>query len=163
MKRIILVRHAHSSWHNDSLPDIDKPLDEKGYQDAHEMGRYLSRKDFSIKLVLASPAVRTLTTALIFAREGLFNQSELRIIPALYESTEDKYFERIKGQDDNFQDLFIFGHNPTISLFHNLLVRRKIVDLSPCQVVIIDCSVSSWSEVEAGAGKSSVVVDKTQG
>ena len=41
MKHLYLVRHAKSSWSDTSLPDFDRPLNDRGKKDAPEMARRL--------------------------------------------------------------------------------------------------------------------------
>ncbi len=68
MKTIYLIRHAKSDWDNPLLQDIERPLNERGYADANVMGTRLKTPG----LIISSPAVRALSTALIFARRSLF-------------------------------------------------------------------------------------------
>lgn len=67
MKTLYLIRHAKSSWNIPSLSDIDRPLNERGYNDAHIMSNRLCKPKNST-VIITSPAIRALSTALIFAR-----------------------------------------------------------------------------------------------
>ena len=69
MKTLFLVRHAKSSRDDPSLPDRDRPLDDRGKQDAPKMGRRLAKRDVKPELLLSSPALRALTTAQLIAEE----------------------------------------------------------------------------------------------
>ena len=44
MKTIYIVRHAKSSWAYREVADIDRPLKERGINDAYLMSKYLSKK-----------------------------------------------------------------------------------------------------------------------
>jgi phosphohistidine phosphatase len=41
MKRLLLLRHAKSSWHDPSLADFERPLSQRGRAAARMMGNYL--------------------------------------------------------------------------------------------------------------------------
>jgi phosphohistidine phosphatase len=73
MKKLFLVRHAKSDWTYEGLPDIDRPLNERGYRDAHIMSKHLSSKKHVPDGIIASPAIRTINTALIFSRNLFHN------------------------------------------------------------------------------------------
>jgi phosphohistidine phosphatase len=44
MKALFLIRHAKSSWDDTSLPDKDRPLDDRGKRDAPRMGKRLAER-----------------------------------------------------------------------------------------------------------------------
>ncbi|HEY0356372.1 MAG TPA: histidine phosphatase family protein [Flavisolibacter sp.] len=58
MKTLLLVRHAKSSWDAPGLSDFDRPLNERGKNDAPEMAKRLKAKGVSIDLFVSSPAKR---------------------------------------------------------------------------------------------------------
>lgn len=64
--RLILLRHAKSSWDHPGLRDHDRPLDSRGQRAAPAMGRHLSETDLRIDRVLTSTAARAMGTALAF-------------------------------------------------------------------------------------------------
>ena len=39
MKKLIFMRHAKSDWSSESLSDYDRPLNDRGLQDAQKMGK----------------------------------------------------------------------------------------------------------------------------
>ena len=43
MKELILVRHAKSDWGNESLKDIDRHLNERGYEDAYLLSKWYEK------------------------------------------------------------------------------------------------------------------------
>ena len=44
MKRLILIRHAKSSWKDMSLSDFDRPLNKRGMANGEFMSDLLSKK-----------------------------------------------------------------------------------------------------------------------
>ena len=47
MKRLLILRHAKSSWKDPDLPDHDRPLNKRGKQDAPLMGKVLKDEDLT--------------------------------------------------------------------------------------------------------------------
>ena len=48
MKKIILIRHAKSSWKEVHLSDFDRPLNKRGIRDSKFMSLELSKKVISL-------------------------------------------------------------------------------------------------------------------
>ena len=67
MKILFLVRHAKSSRDDPSLPDRNRPLNDRGLHDAPMMGQRLSRSGVKPDRLVSSPALRALTTAQLVA------------------------------------------------------------------------------------------------
>src|ERR687891_2189269 len=63
MRTFYLLRHAKSSWKDQTLPDFDRPLKDRGRKAAKRIGKYLGAEKLSDPLVVCSPAVRTRETA----------------------------------------------------------------------------------------------------
>ena len=62
MKRLILTRHAKSSWDDPLTPDHDRPLNERGKAAAADLGQWLASRDYIPGEVLCSDALRTRKT-----------------------------------------------------------------------------------------------------
>ncbi len=60
--RLILMRHAKSSWKQSDLSDHDRRLNQRGRDSADAMGDWLRKKGFAPDTVLSSSAERTLET-----------------------------------------------------------------------------------------------------
>src|SRR5688572_28551819 len=89
LKRLILIRHAKSSWDSPALSDFDRPLNKRGEQDAPRMGRQLKEKEFAIDLFISSPAKRALTTCEKMAAILDYPSSKIKTARSLYHAEED--------------------------------------------------------------------------
>ena len=69
MKTLFLVRHAKSSRDDPTLPDKDRPLNERGMRDASRVGEQLAKRGAKPDLILSSSARRALTRAEAVARK----------------------------------------------------------------------------------------------
>ena len=62
MKRLILTRHAKSSWDDPLTPDHDRDLNDRGKAAAADLGQWLSSRGYVPDEVLCSDALRTRKT-----------------------------------------------------------------------------------------------------
>lgn len=135
MKTLYLVRHAKSDWADEDLNDIDRPLNKRGYRDAHFMSGLMKEKKLLPDLIISSPAIRAITTALIFCRNFNFNYSDIVIDPNLYETNIQHYKDCISKTDNRYKSIMLFGHNPIISDVANSLTKTFIENIATCGIV----------------------------
>ncbi len=147
MKTIYLIRHAKSDWSIEDIPDIDRPLNQKGYNDAHKMSSILKGKKITPDLVISSPAIRAITTALIFCRSLSYDQSSIMIAPELYDSEEKDYMKVIKKTENQHAIIFVFGHNNTITQCVNKLINSSTTVMSTCSIAGIRTPIKDWSKL----------------
>ena len=150
MKTIYLIRHAKSGWEIEGIPDIDRPLNQRGYKDAHEMSSRLKTQEIIPDLVISSPAVRTTTTALIFCRTLGYDPAKIQFKEKLYHSNYRDYLRVIQEIDEKHHIVFLYGHNPLISDCAQSLVPSIVGEMSTCAVVGIENK--RWSDFKPGNG-----------
>lgn len=154
MKTIYLVRHAKSDWDNSDLLDIDRPLNQRGYSDAVRMSQFLKENKIAPDVIISSPAIRAISTALIFTRNLNYDTSEVTIQPDLYESSLKKYLSCISKIDEKYKSAMLFAHNPFISETANILTDALNTEMQTCAVVGISFDECvDWSEVAKSKGK----------
>lgn len=148
MKRLILARHAKSSWANPGQADIDRPLNERGERNAPEMGRRLRERGELPALVVSSPARRALATARLMAAELGIAPGDIVIEDALYEASVATWLRVIAGLPARVDAVLMVGHNPTLTELANLLCHGVRIDNVPtCGVLRLDYASRSWSGV----------------
>jgi phosphohistidine phosphatase len=147
MKTLWLVRHAKSSWQSDMLPDNERPLNERGYRDAHEMPARVLTGVAKPTCMWVSPAVRTYTTALIFARHLRFPSDQFSIAATLYESGVGEYLDILRRTADAHEQVMLFGHNPVITNLTNQLCKAAIDNVPTCGIVCIAHPQGNWSNL----------------
>ncbi|HVY66672.1 MAG TPA: histidine phosphatase family protein [Gammaproteobacteria bacterium] len=150
MKRLILVRHAKSSWSNDALADFERPLSARGERDAPRMGARLRNRGLRPDLILASPATRAQRTAQLVAHALECPADAIRLEPALYLATPAEILTVIGTQAAAVDQLLVVGHNPGMTELVNLLLPTLgLANLPTAGVVVIDCATPRWSDVNA--------------
>ena len=153
MKYLFLTRHAKSSWSNSGLTDIDRPLNTRGKRAAPFMGRLIVDKGEKPELLISSPANRALSTAKIFGEAMGLVENDIIIDRTIYGADAKQLLELVQDQVDLYKSIMLFGHNPTFTLFVNLLTGSNIINVVTCGVVRIDFEFSSWTDIDFGSGR----------
>ena len=112
MKTVLVVRHAKSSWGDLTLPDFDRPLNDRGQRNAPEMATRLLKKGISIDAFVTSTAKRAMQTATHFIRAYDRPEKDLILREDVYHAPANIYFDVIRSLDNGFKTIAIFGHNP---------------------------------------------------
>ncbi len=131
MKSVYLLRHAKSSWSDNSLSDKERPLNQRGRCDAPDMGRRFAERDEKLERVVSSPAVRAHTTAELFCETCGFAPGEIVLDDDLYFLGSGSIEDVILRQDDGFQSLMLVFHNPDITWFANSIDDDVCIDNIP--------------------------------
>jgi phosphohistidine phosphatase len=148
MKKIILVRHAKSSWEH-NVSDHDRPLNEKGFDDAHMVSCEIYGK-INPDLILSSDAVRAKTTAKIFLSNLNISENKLVLNHQLYDFSGYNLLEVIKNCDNSINEILIFSHNNAITNFVNSYGNLYIDNVPTCGVTIIEFYINHWKELKKG-------------
>ena len=153
MKTLFLMRHAKSSWKDNSLDDFERPLNERGEKDAPMMGEILKKKKVEVEALFTSPALRALNTAKIIMRSFTLNEESFFINEEIYAAGVKELLQAIHNLPDKYSSVMMLGHNPGITTLQNLLSEKYIDNIPTAGVVKIALDIDQWKEVEAGAGK----------
>ena len=146
MKTLFLVRHAKSSRDDPSLPDRERPLDDRGLRDAPEMGKRLAERKVKPDLLVSSPAVRALTTAHLIADELGIARKDIEIEDRLYASSADDLLAVVHALDKKLGSVMLFGHNPEFTDFARRL-SDEITDMPTCAVARFRFDTKAWEDV----------------
>lgn len=151
MKTLYLVRHAKSSWKDASLSDSERPLNKRGEKDAPEMGRRLALRKIKPDLLLSSPAKRAYATAKKIAIEMEYPDKDIKTNEALYHAGPQRLLNIIREQDDKFESIMLFGHNPGLTDFANLFSKEYIDNIPTTGVFAINIQTDKWKAVKDAA------------
>jgi len=149
MKILYLLRHAKSSW--EISPDFDRPLTERGYADSHLVGKYLIQKKIHVDLVISSPAIRAITTALIISKYLDYSPDSILMREQLYDSSVKDYLNCIADISKG-NSIVLAGHNNTISQVAEKLSVQPVNDLKTCSIVAIQFNIDTWKDIADSKG-----------
>lgn len=149
MKRLILIRHAKSSWEYDVI-DHERPLNKRGSSDAILVSKYFKDRALNPDLVLVSDAMRTRLTADAFIKTLNIDPATVQYNHDLYDFSGYDLTKVIKHCNDKVNRLMVFGHNHAITAFVNTYGDKYIDNVPTCGVVIIDFNIALWSDLKQG-------------
>ena len=154
MKRLILTRHAKSSWDDPSIPDHDRPLNDRGRAAATDLGQWLASRGYVPGTTLCSDSVRTLKTWAGIA-PGLPGEPVFEVKPALYQAGPDVMLAVLRHA--SVGTVMMIGHNPGIAEFAERLVAHPPLHAEFARyptgaTLVADFAVDSWADLQFGSG-----------
>ncbi len=153
MKRLILVRHAKSSWSDNTLNDKDRPLNDRGNADALKIGKWLAARGLQPDQVMASTALRCRETWNGLAK-GLGPVADVAFLDLLYLATDREMLEILHTATG--ETVLMLGHMPGIGDFardlrqdpppmHDLFRKYPTGSVS-----VLNLHIDDWSQVHYG-------------
>ncbi|ACZ12291.1 SixA phosphatase family protein [Sulfurospirillum deleyianum] len=152
MKKIYFIRHAKSSWSDETLDDFLRPLNARGKADLRLMGRRLKSFDVLPNTIYSSPAKRALKTAKALAEIIGYDKKDIQLHEALYEGSYETYLDVIHQIEDTCDSVFIVGHNPTITEVAERLSGAILSNIPTCAIVCIAFEAEHFQEIGEESG-----------
>ena len=144
VRRLIVMRHAKSSWKDPNLDDHERPLNKRGRRDAPKVADAIFERGWIPELILVSSSKRTLQTL-----EGMshrMGKTPFEVRSGIYHATVIDLMEELEDMLDNGTTMII-GHNPGSEILVNHL-SGEWHTMPTATAVLLLHSGSSWS-VEA--------------
>ncbi len=153
--RIIVTRHAKSSWDAPHLDDHDRPLSRRGRKSSDAIGQWLSDHGYIPQLVLSSTSQRTRET---WSRMEKFMPGgiDVRYESSLYHGNLNAFASLLLTAAD--EPVLFLGHNPGIGMFAESVLECPPRDASFMQyptaaTLVCDLPCASGAEFRLGAGQ----------
>lgn len=146
-KRLLIMRHAKSSWAQLDLDDFQRPLLPKGENRTNLVSDVLKGKQFFPDQIISSPAVRAMTTAKLVMKNLEIKEDKLITEQNLYFRSEDDYFNTVFACSNEIDTLMILGHNPMITSFCNFFLTEKIENLPTSGIIGLEFECEKWEEI----------------
>lgn len=152
MMNLFLCRHAKSSWSEPGLADKERPLNERGKNDAPLMGNILKNKQEFPDLIISSPAKRALKTAKIIAEKLDYKTKNIEINKNLYMAGINEFIDVISHINKEHKNVMLFSHNYGITDFANYISNSDIQNIPTCGIVKISFVIKNWQEIQNTKG-----------
>ncbi|MCA9268852.1 MAG: histidine phosphatase family protein [Planctomycetales bacterium] len=111
LRRLIIMRHAKSSWKEPGATDHERPLNKRGQREAPVVAAHLQEIGWTPEVVLCSDATRTRETA-----ELMLETLQPRPAPSYYASLYlggiHELREAVAALPDDVKIALALGHNP---------------------------------------------------
>lgn len=156
-KKILLLRHAKSSWAEPGAADIARPLAPRGRAAAPAMAALIRDRAWRPDRVLCSTAVRTRETWALMA-PVLGPDIAVRYLKDLYLAPPLRILDRLHRLPESVGTVMAIGHNPGLQdLAVGLavdgdpaLIERLSRKFPTAALAVIECGVARWRDVAAG-------------
>ncbi len=160
MPRLLLLRHAKSSWDVPGLNDHDRPLNSRGRHAAPLMGRHIAAHALLPERIVCSTARRTRET-LAGLLPYLDREMDIRLSRDLYDSGPADYIDVIRAFGGTARVLLIIGHNPTlqetavelVGTGNPALIDTIATEYPTASLAVIDFPEKKWSEITPHGGR----------
>jgi phosphohistidine phosphatase len=146
MKKLLLIRHAKSSWADAGMDDFDRPLNERGKADAPLMAQRLLKKDVQIDVFISSTARRAQKTCALFMNEYAIDKEQMILKPELYLAPPEVFYKCITETANEYDTIAIVAHNPGITDCANSLTTTKVDDMPTCAVYAVNVETDDWKK-----------------
>lgn len=148
MYRLIIMRHAKSSWDSDALDDHSRPLNARGRADAPRMGARLVELGWQPDTVLSSDSMRTTET---YERLSVAFDTPptVRFTRALYHAGIRQLQPVLAELGDESTTVMVLGHNPGWSAAASWFSGTPI-EMTTANAVLLTSTAATWSEAVMG-------------
>ena len=126
--RLIVMRHAKSSWSDASLDDHDRPLNKRGRRDAPRIAQELHDRGWIPDRIRVSSSKRTMETLELM--ETISQNSAIDVEPSLYHSNISTLLQAVEEVEAG-KTTMVLSHNPGSEiLVHQLSNRLEVMPTS---------------------------------
>ncbi len=143
-RRLIVMRHAKSSWKEAGLDDHDRPLNKRGFRDAPRMADAIYDMGWSPDLILVSSSKRTLQT--LSGMSHRFEDIQTQIKSEIYHATVNDLLLVLEGMVQKGTTM-VLGHNPGSEILVNHLSGEWHVMPTATAVLLAESS-GEWKVQE---------------
>lgn len=148
--KLILMRHAKSSWDDLGSADFDRVLNGRGRASAVAMGQWLRAAGHLPDLTLCSSSARTRETQELAAMGG-----EVVFSDALYHAGAQRMLTALHAASGG--TVLMIGHNPGIAALASGLARAapdhpRFGAYPTCATTVFSFDCDDWHEVTPGSG-----------
>ena len=149
MKKLILIRHAKSSW---DLPiqDKERGLTNKGITKSLKVANKTIGLIFHSATVWCSSSKRTRLTAKLFLDTWNLDENKIVFLDELYTFDCLILEEIVKSCPNHCENLILFGHNSAITEFVNKFGNKFVTNVPTSGFVSINFDTTSWANITKG-------------
>lgn len=151
MKTLLLLRHANAASSGFGAKDHDRPLNNRGQDEARAIGDYLTVSGYIPKQILCSSARRAQET-LQQLRLVLPDGGRIDLCDDLYLAEPHQISARINDADQTADTVLIISHNPGLDMLVRELIENdpdpyaidKFDGLVTAALAIFSSDTQSW-------------------
>ncbi|GAA3546622.1 MULTISPECIES: SixA phosphatase family protein [Kribbella] len=153
-RTLVLLRHA-KAVPPESMPDLERPLADRGRADAAAAGRYLVAQGIEAELVLCSPSIRTRETWQYAAEAGAV-ATDVWYDRRIYSAGTEELLQVIYDVPAEVRTVVVVGHAPGIPWLADELAldgtspnRVELTQKYPTSGLTVLHTTSRWADLGA--------------
>jgi phosphohistidine phosphatase len=143
-RRIILMRHAKSSWKSNAPNDHARPLNKRGRRDAPRVGAYLAELGWTPDWIVSSDSTRTIET-LERMREALRYEGDVLLTRRLYHAGIREIRSVLSALEPSVHTVLLLGHNPGWEDALEALTGEDHL-LKTANAALMSCDDGNWAD-----------------
>ena len=116
------------------------------------MSSYMSLRRIEPDLMLSSSALRAQMTADQLA-EKMKYKGRIHYMEELYMTRPKTLLNIMTLQENEYDKIFLIGHNPELTEFANLLIEEHFSKLPTLGILAINLDIDSWEDIEEDIGE----------
>ena len=143
-RRLIVMRHAKSSWQSEAETDHARPLNSRGRRDAPKVANRFVELDWLPQHVLSSDSQRTRETCALLMQswdEGI----GVQFLASLYHAGASSLEQELPGVSDEVETLLVVGHNPG---WEEVVYRlcQQVVTMKTATAALLQGECEAWHD-----------------
>lgn len=153
-RTLVLLRHSKSVPH-ETMPDLERPLNDRGRADASAAGRHLVAQGIEPDLVLCSPSKRTRETWKYVADAGV-TAKDVWYDRRIYDADADELLDVVHEAPADARTVIVVGHAPGIPWLADELAldgtspeRKELTQKYPTTGLAVLHLTCRWSDLGA--------------
>lgn len=146
MRRLILLRHAKSSWATPGQRDHDRPLNRRGRAAAELVGRCCAEADLLPDLIRSSDSARTRETVARWSDAAGWS-GPVQWSTDLYHAPPHRLLEAARTAPESADRLMIVAHNPGLEELASALAGREII-MPTGTLVVFEAALDTWADLD---------------
>ncbi|MBT1003569.1 histidine phosphatase family protein [Paenarthrobacter sp. DKR-5] len=113
LKRLLILRHSKAAWPM-GVDDHERPLEERGHQDAPEAGRWMVKHGLIPDFILCSSALRTRQTTIWVCDQLGEKAPTPKLESRLYAASAARMLSVVNHVPDTVRTLLLVAHMPGV-------------------------------------------------
>ncbi len=125
-RRLLILRHAKSSWDSKAKTDFERPLAKRGKKDAPRMGVWMRKQGLIPDCVISSPAKRTKQTADRVCKELGIKTDKMIWDHRIYDAGLHELLQVLHDCSKTATTVLLVGHNPGLEMLLTYLAADSV-------------------------------------
>lgn len=160
-KTLYILRHAKAEAGDAKMRDIDRPLAERGVNDAADLAKWLQAHDERMPQIVGCSSSKRTKQTWAQVKSALVQDVTLSEDDELYLASAGELLQYCQGLDDSHDCVMLIGHNPGL---HELVLTLAQADNHPawedidikfptCALAIVICAIDNWEKIAPQCGE----------